>query len=84
LKHSHKYKIILKKGVKMIDDLLIIAARNKAYNKFWEDVAEDFPQIKLIVDDLPPTQEALLRQMMLETIRLWIRLNEPDDSEELL
>jgi len=63
----------------MIDDEKILLASQKARDAFWEALAEQFPEIDP-KQDLPEEEESSFDLQCLETARLWVRLNEPDEE----
>ena len=62
----------------MIDDERITDAAQKAHDAFWETLAEQFPEIDS--GDIPQDESDSFDLQCLETARLWVRLNEPDDE----
>ena len=62
----------------MIDDEKIHEASRKAHDAFWETLAEQFPEID--TGDLPTEEAESFDLRCLETARLWVRLNEPDEE----
>lgn len=63
----------------MIDDEKIELASQKACDAFWETLAEQFPDIDP-KEDLPEEEQSSFDRQCLETARLWVRLNEPDEE----
>jgi len=63
----------------MIDDEKIELASQKACDAFWETLAEQFPEIDP-QEELPEEEATAFDLHCLETARLWVRLNEPDEE----
>ncbi len=61
----------------MIQEERIEAVRDKATNNFWEIVAEEFPEIT--EGELPAEEEHKFLLVCIEMVRLYVRMNEPDD-----
>jgi len=75
---SKTYNRTLLEKITMIDDEKINEASRKAHDAFWETLAEQFPEID--TGDLPSEEAESFDRQCLETARLWVRLNEPDEE----